>query len=131
MSEVQVSLILLAPLLLGFIASQALRLPLKALTGVYVLLAVGNVILTYFLTGTWVAPVVIALVGLVVTVIATGFFFEKLTPSDFALIMAGVGLFPWVQWDFLLGIAYAVVLGILVVIVALRPKFKNPLKRRY
>jgi len=131
MSEVQVSLILLSPLLLGFIASQALRLPLKALTGVYLLLAAGNVILTYFLTGAWLAPAIIAAVGLLATVIATGFFFEKLTPSDFSLIMSGVGLFPWAHWDFLLAIAYAVVLGILVIVVALRPKFKNPLKRKY
>ena len=131
MNDVQLSLVLLAPLFVGFVYSQFVRLPLKGLTAIYLLLGVGNVLLTYFLVGGWLAPLISAAAGLLVGVLATGFFFEKLTPSDFALIMAGVGLFPWAQWDFLVSIAYAVILAIIVVVVALKPKFKNPLKKRF
>ena len=131
MTDVQISLVLLIPLFVGFLGSQVLKMPLKGLTGIYLLLSVANVILSYFLIGDWLTPLIIAAVGLLIGVVATGFFFEKLSPSDFAMIMAGVGMFPWARWDLMIAIGYAVVLAILIVIVALKPKFKNPLKKKF
>lgn len=131
MDPLLLNLTLLAPLLLGILSSQLLKLPLRGLTGVYVLLAVANVLLWFFLLGDWLTPLLISCAGLLLTVIAVGFLYKRVTPSDFALMMSGIGLFPWLLWGPLAAVAYAVVLALFVVLIALRPKFRNPFKRRY
>jgi len=124
------NIILLSPLFLGFILSQFLRMNLKGLQGIYFLLAAGNVVLSYFILGEWLAPLVIAAAGFVVLVVTAGFLGERVRPSDYMFFEVGVGLFPWMHWGFIVAIAFAVVLVMFAVLVALRPKFKNPFQRR-
>lgn len=132
MDPVLLNVVLLAPLFLGIILSQFLRLPLKGLSAVYLLLSAGNVLLWYFLLGgQWLPPVITAAAGFLVTVVLIGFLGQRVRAADYALAMAGIGLFPWTLWGFMAGIVYAIVLVLFAVLIALRPKFKNPLKRNY
>lgn len=129
MDSFTLNLLLLAPLVLGVLLSQLLRLTLKALQGVYLFLAAGNVVLSYFLIGEWLPAVVAAAAGFVVVLILAGIFGTKVRPSDYSFAQMGVGLFPWTHFDFSATLIYGVFLVMFAVLVALRPKFRNPLKR--
>lgn len=131
MDPILLNLILLTPLFAGLLMSQIVRMPLRGLTGLYLLTVVANVLVWAFMLGEWLPPVIIGAVGLLVGVILAGFLFKKVAASDFVLFMAGVGLFPWTLWGFTASFIYAIVLVIFAVLIALRPKFKNPLKRNY
>lgn len=129
MDPLMFNVVLLSPLFLGFILSQFLRLNLRMLQGVYLLLAAGNIALSYFLLQDWITPAIIAAIGFITLVIAAGLLGGKVRPSDYVFMQVGVGLFPWVHWGLLPAIAYGVSLAGFATLVALRPKFKNPLKR--
>lgn len=132
MDNFQLTLILLAPLILGLFLSQLLKMPLKGLTGIYLLLVIANVFVWFLLRdGEWLTPLLIGAAGLLGGVIATGFLYKRLNPGDFALIMAGIGLFPWTLWGFAAAIAYGVILAIFAALIALKPKLKNPFVRKY
>jgi len=130
MDPLMLNLILLAPMVVGMLLSQLLRLNLKALQGIYLLLAAANVLVWYFfLDGRWVEPIIFAAVGGVALLIATGIFGTRVRPSDYTFLQIGVGLFPWTLWGFSASIIYGVLLIIFGTVIALRPKFKNPLRR--
>jgi hypothetical protein len=132
MDSFQLTLILLAPLVVGILLSQLLKMPLKGLTGVYLLLVIVNVFLWFFLLdGDVLTPILMGVAGLLAGVVATGFLYKRLNPGDFVLVMAGVGLFPWTLWGLMASLAYGVILVIFAVLIALKPKFKNPFVRRY
>lgn len=132
MDNFQLTLILLAPLVIGLLLSQLLKMHLKGLTGIYFLLVIVNTFIWFFLfEGNLLPPLITGLAGFIGGVIATGFLYKRLTASDFVLIMVGIGLFPWTLWGFTAAIAYAVVLAIFAALIALKPKFKNPFVRKY
>jgi hypothetical protein len=122
--------IAIAPLLVGVFLTQLLRINLKGFVGVYLLLVAANVALSYLqLGGGFIAPLIIGVVGFAVLIVLTGIFGTRLRISDQALVAMGVGLFPWT-----LGLAPSITYGIifagLAIVIALRPKFHNPLRRR-
>lgn len=132
MDNFQLTLILLAPLVVGLLLSQLLKMPLRGLTGIYLLLVIANVFLWFvLLDGDWVTPLITGVAGFIGGVIATGLLYKRLNPGDFTLIMAGIGLFPWTLWGFAAAIAYGVILVIFAALIALKPKLKNPFVRRY
>lgn len=121
--------IVLAPLLIGVILSQALRLNLRGFIGVYLMLVAGNVALSYLQLKTGlIAPLVIGAIGLVVMVVMTGLFGTKIRISDYALTGIGIGLFPW-SLGVLQSVTYAVIFAIFATLIALKPKIKSPFKR--
>lgn len=126
MDPFTLNLILLAPLFLGIVLSQVLRLNLRALQAVYLFLVAGNVVLSYFLLDSWLPAVVAAGVGLLLVVILAGVFGQRVRPGDYGFAQMGVGLFPWLQWGFTAALIYGIILIMFAVLVALRPKFKNP-----
>lgn len=129
MDPLIVNVILLSPLFLGLILSQFLRLNLKMLQGMYLILVAGNVLLSYFLTNQWLPAVIIGVAGFLVLLVATGVLGERVRPSDYSFMEIGAGLFPWALWGFSASMIYGVVLVLFAVLIALRPKFKNPLRR--
>lgn len=132
MDNFQLTLILLAPLVLGIFLSQLLKMPLRGLSGIYILLVIVNIFIWFlFLDGDWITPLVTGAVGFLAGVIGTGLLYKRLTPGDFVLIMAGIGLFPWTLWGITASIAYGVILAIFATIIALKPKFKSPFVRRF
>lgn len=132
MDNFQLTLILLAPLVLGLFLSQLLKMPLKGLTGVYLLLVIANIFVWFLLlNGDWITPLITGAAGLLGGVIATGFLYKRLRPGDFVLIMVGIGLFPWTLWGFSAAIVYGIILAIFAALIALKPKFKNPFVRHY
>lgn len=123
--------IMLIPLLIGVVLSQALRLNLRGFLGIYLILVAGNMALSYLQLGAgYIAPLIIGAIGLVVTVTLTGFFGNRIRISDYALASFGIGLFPW-NVGLLASIIYAIVFIGFAILIALKPKFKNPLRRGY
>lgn len=117
------------PLLVGVVLSQALRLNLKGFLGVYLLLVASNVAVSYLvLNAGWLAPLVIGAIGFVVIILMTGLFGTRVRTSDHVLAGIGVGLFPWTN-EVTSSIVYAVIFTGFAILIALRPKFKNPLRR--
>lgn len=126
MDPILFNTILLSPLIFGLILSQFLRMPLKGLQGIYLFLAVANVLVSYFMLGDWLTPVIIAGIGFIVMLIAAGLFGQLVRPGDYMFFQVGVGLFPWLLWGLTAGIIYGIIVILFAVLVALRPKFKNP-----
>lgn len=121
----------LVPLLVGVVLTQALRLNLKGFLGVYLLLVAGNVALSYlYFENGFIAPLVIAAVGFLVMMVLTGIFGTRIRTSDYALAGVGIGLFPWTI-GVVPSVTYAVLFTGFAIIIALKPKFKNPLRRSY
>lgn len=123
------TLALLAPLILGLLLSQLVPLNLRGLQGVYLLLVVGATVVAYFLTGEWLPALIAAAAGFIVVLILAGIFGERIRAADYGFAQFGVGLFPWTYWDFTASLIYAILLVMFGVLVALRPKFKNPFVR--
>lgn len=122
-------IISITPLLLGVVLTQVLKLNLKGFLGVYLMLVALNVAIPYFyLESSFVAPLVIGAIGAVVMVLLTGIFGTQIRTSDYALAGVGVGLFPWLL-SIEQSLVYAVVFIGFAFLVALKPKFKNPLRR--
>ncbi len=126
------NVILLAPLLVGMLLSQLLKLNLKNLQGIYLLLAAANSLVWYFfLDGRWLEPLIFAGAGLVGLILATAVLGNRVRPSDYTFLQVGIGMFPWTLWGFTTSIAYAVLLVLFAIVIALRPKFKNPLRKTF
>jgi len=125
-------LLMLVPLLVGIILTQALKATMKTFFGVYFLLVAANVALTYTVLGGGIlAPLIIGVIGALVMIVGIGIFGTKVRHADFGFAGFGVGLFPWVAVGFLPSISYSIILAGFVVLVALRPKMKNPFRRSY
>lgn len=125
-------LLMFVPLLVGIILTQALKATMKTYFGVYFLLVAANVALTYtVLDGGVLAPLVTGVIGALVMLVGIGIFGTRVRHADFGFAGFGVGLFPWVAVGLVPSISYIIILGGFVVLVALRPKLKNPFRRSY
>lgn len=121
--------IALIPLFIGVVLTQVLRLNLKGFLGVYLMMVASNVAFTYlFLENGFIAPLIIAAAGFIAMLLLTGIFGNRMRTTDYALVGFGIGLFPWTI-GLLPAIAYAVVFAGFAILIALRPKFRNPLRR--
>lgn len=122
--------IALIPLFIGILLSQFLRFNVKSFQGVYLLLAAGATAVSYFyMNAGFLVPLIAVGVGFVVMLLLMGFFGTHIRNSDYALIEYGIGLFPW-YLGFTAAIIYTIIFAGFAILIALRPKFNNPFKRR-
>lgn len=126
------SLLLVTPLIVGALFSQIVPIKLRPFLGVYLILTAAQVLISYLVLNLGVlAPVISSVVGVVVMLVLTGFFGDRLRASDYALAGVGMGLFPWVSVGFPGFVIYAICFTGLVTINALRPRIKSPFRRSY